>query len=94
MPAFHGGVIAALLERTATAAADASFRPLDIEIRYLAPARADRPLIARATPRRLGRRAATIDVAAWQEDADRPIALARVLLISDTGGQAKVTRFA
>lgn len=92
LPAFHGGVIAAFLARTGTALAP-DFRPIDIEIRYLAPARADRPLRARATPQRLGRRAATVDVAAWQDTPDRPVAIARLLAMQDAPQAVQVFPF-
>jgi uncharacterized protein (TIGR00369 family) len=82
LPAFHGGVIAALLEKAGMRHA-AEFRPTDIDVRFLSPARADRPLIAQATPRKLGRRAATIDVAAHQGDPDRPVAIARLLAMNE-----------
>lgn len=90
LPAFHGGVIAALLERAGTAAIDATLRPLDVEVRFLAPARADRPLVARVTRRGLGRRAATVDVAAHQDDPARPVAIARMLAIADPAGEARM----
>lgn len=90
LPAFHGGVIAALLEHAAVQTIDAAFRPLDIEVRFLAPARADRPLIARVVPRRTGRRAVTIDVDAHQGDPARPVAIARMLAISDAAGDARM----
>lgn len=86
LPAYHGGVIAALLERAAVLATDAAFRPIDLEIRFLAPGRAELPLVARTMPRRTGRRAATIDVEAHQGDPERPVAIARMLAISDAAG--------
>lgn len=89
LPAFHGGVIAALLEQAAVQAIDPAFRPLDIEVRFLAPARADRPLVARIVPRRTGRRAITIDVDAHQGEPDRPVAIARMLAIADAAGEAR-----
>lgn len=92
LPAFHGGVIAALLAHAGMAAATA-FRLVDIEVRYLAPARADRPLFARVVPQRIGRRAATLDVIAYQEDAARPVAIARLLAMSDPPGARAVHRF-
>ena len=87
LPAFHGGVIAALLERAGCGAADPAMRPLDIEIRYLAPGDARRTLHARAEPRRLGRRAATIDVTAFHDDPARPVAVARMLFAADAAGE-------
>lgn len=93
LPAYHGGVIAALLERAAVLAIDVSFRPIDIEIRFLAPARAEQPLVARTVPRRIGRRAATIDVEAHQGDTEKPVAIARMLAISDAAGEAQAFAF-
>lgn len=84
LPAFHGGVIAALIERTARNAVGDGFRVLDVDLRYLAPGRADRPLMTRAVPRRLGRRVATVDVAAYQDDPERPVAIGRVMAVADT----------
>ena len=89
LPAYHGGVIAALLEQAAMQAIDPAFRPIDIEVRFLAPARAEYPLVAQVTPRRTGRRAATIDVAAHQGDPAKPVAIARMLAMSDAAGEVQ-----
>lgn len=83
LPAFHGGVIAALLERAGSAAVGADFRMLDIDVRFLSPGHAEQPLHARAEPRRLGRRAATVDVTAFHDDPARPVAIARMTAVSD-----------
>lgn len=83
LPAFHGGVIAALIERTGRVAVGEGFRVLDVDVRFLAPGRADRPLATRAVPRRLGRRVATVDVAAYQDDLERPVAIGRVMAVGD-----------
>lgn len=93
LPAFHGGVVAALLEHEGMRLAPGK-HPLDIEVRYLSPARADRPLCARATPIKLGRRASTIDVAAFQEGSDRPVAIARLLAIDEPAASVEAFRFA
>lgn len=90
LPAFHGGVIAGLLEHAAVQSIDAGFRPIDIETRFLAPARAERPLVARVVPRRTGRRAVTIDIDAHQGDPARPVAIARMLAITDAAGEPAV----
>ena len=90
LPAFHGGVIAALLEASAVATIESGFRPLDIETRYLAPARADRPLITRVVPRRIGRRAITIDVDAHQGDPAKSVAIARLLAMTDAPGEVRL----
>lgn len=92
LPAFHGGVIAALIERTARSAAGPDFRLLDMEVRFLAPGRADRPLHASAQPRRIGRRAATIDVTAYQDDPAKPVAIGRMMAVSDGYEQATAYR--
>ncbi|OWK29716.1 acyl-CoA thioesterase domain-containing protein [Sphingomonas mucosissima] len=86
LPAYHGGVIAGLLEQAGVAAIDPAFRPLDIEIRFLAPALATLPLVARVVPRRTGRRAITLDIDAHQGDPNRPVAIARMLAITDPAG--------
>lgn len=86
LPAYHGGVIAGLLEHAGVSSIDAAFRPLDIEIRFLAPALATLPLVARVVPRRIGRRAITLDIEAHQGDPNRPVALARMLAITDPAG--------
>ncbi|MCC2981639.1 acyl-CoA thioesterase domain-containing protein [Sphingomonas sp. IC4-52] len=86
LPAYHGGVIAGLLEHAGVSSIDAAFRPLDIEIRFLAPALATLPLIARVVPRRIGRRAITLDLEAHQGDPTRPVAIARMLAITDPAG--------
>ena len=90
LPAFHGGVIAALLEQAAVQAIDPAFRPIDIEVRYLAPARADRPLVANVVPRRIGRRAVTVDIDAHQGDSDKPVAIARMLALGDAVGEVRM----
>lgn len=87
LPAYHGGVMAALLEQAGVDAIDPAFRPIDIEIRFLAPALATKPLIARVVPRRTGRRAVTLDIDAHQGDPERPVALARMLAITDEAGE-------
>ncbi|WP_334655515.1 acyl-CoA thioesterase domain-containing protein [Sphingomonas panaciterrae] len=86
LPAYHGGVIAGLLEHAGVSSVDAAFRPLDIEIRFLAPALATLPLIARVVPRRIGRRAITLDLEAHQGDPNRPVAIGRMLAITDPAG--------
>jgi acyl-coenzyme A thioesterase PaaI-like protein len=86
LPAYHGGVIAGLLEHAGVSSIDAAFRPLDIEIRFLAPALATLPLVARVVPRRIGRRAITLDLEAHQGDPNRPVAIGRMLAITDPAG--------
>lgn len=94
LPAFHGGVIAALLERTGSGAVGAGFRTLDMDVRFLSPGHADRPLHARAVPRKIGRRAATIDVTAFHDDPDRPVAIARMTAVGDAFADVGAFRLA
>lgn len=81
LPALHGGVIGGFLETCAIVqiAAESRTRVLprtiDITIDYL---RSGRPLdtFARATITKHGRRVANVQVIAWQDDPDKPIAAA------------------
>lgn len=83
LPALHGGTLGALLESTAIAMI---FRTLDLvalpktitlTIDYL---RSAKPVdtYAQATITRQGRRVVTVSVRAWQEDRDKPVAMANV----------------
>ena len=98
LPALHGGALGALLESTAIFQllweADTVVLPktIDITIEYL---RSGRPLDtwARGILTRQGRRVANVRVEAWQEDRQRPIAIAHAhfLILSgedegDAGG--------
>jgi len=81
LPALHGGVIGGFLETTAIVqVARASKirilpKTIDITIDYL---RSGRPLdtFARATITKHGRRVANVQVIAWQDDPEKPIAAA------------------
>jgi len=78
LPALHGGVLGGLLELTALATLAARLdtgRPstVDFTIEYLRSA-GPRDTHARATIKRLGRRFANVDVLAWQDDAEKPVA--------------------
>ncbi len=82
LPAIHGGVIAGLLENAATLhllwAMESTTmpKPIDGNIDYL---RSGRSLetYAQCQVTKQGRRIANVAVKAWQEDVDRPIAVAR-----------------
>src|ERR1700759_3345116 len=79
LPALHGGVVGAFLERTALAQLSISVglarqaRPVDVTVEYL---RSGRPVtsFARAEIKRIGRRVANVQVEAWQEGRAKPIA--------------------
>jgi uncharacterized protein (TIGR00369 family) len=80
----HGGAIAGLLELAAIAAlrhalaADGGgrFEPVTHSVDFMRGGR-DRPTRARGQVNRLGTRIANVEVFAWQDDPDRPIAAAR-----------------
>lgn len=79
IPALHGGVIGAFMEITAMAqlALSEKFdhvpKPIDVNIQYL---RSGKPIAtyARAVLNRVGRTVANVEVTAWQEQREHPIA--------------------
>lgn len=92
LPAIHGGALCALLESTAIfqllweGGLGAAPKTIGLTIDYL---RSGRPIdtFARGVPTRQGRRVANVRVEAWQDDRERPIAVAsaRFLLAVDEG---------
>jgi uncharacterized protein (TIGR00369 family) len=81
LPALHGGTIGALLESTAIlkllleSDTPAVPKTITLTVDYLRSARVVETS-ARATITRLGRRVANVQVRAWQEQEDRPVAVA------------------
>ena len=84
LPAIHGGVLGAFMEITAIAqlAVRQSAgtkglvlqpRTIDVTLEYLRSA-GPRPVYARAEIKRLGRRIANVQVEAWQDARDEPVA--------------------
>ena len=79
IPALHGGVVGAFLEMTALAQLSVSEtqrrqpKTIDVTIEYLRPARA-LTTYARAHLRKVGRRIANVQVEAWQDQRDSPVA--------------------
>ncbi|HEX7800658.1 MAG TPA: PaaI family thioesterase [Asticcacaulis sp.] len=79
IPALHGGVIGAFMEVTAMAqlALSENFdhipKPIDVTVQYLRSGRAI-DAFARAVLNRVGRTVANVEVCAWQERRDQPIA--------------------
>ena len=75
----HGGATAALLEFTAMARIADSFpdadlpKPINVTITYLRAAR-DRDVQARARIYKAGKRVVNVQVEAWQEREDAPVA--------------------
>jgi acyl-coenzyme A thioesterase PaaI-like protein len=94
LPALHGGAIGALLESTAIfellweAETVVLPKTIDITVEYL---RSGRPLDtwAKGIVTRQGRRVANVRVEAWQEDRQRPIAIAHAhfLILPGQGGE-------
>ncbi len=83
----HGGALGGLLEMAAIAALRQALdddairiKPINLTIDFMRGGR-EKTTYAAATIRRLGRRIANIDAAAWQDDRDRPIAEARLTLL-------------
>ena len=79
IPALHGGAIGAFMEITAMAqlALSEKFdhmpKPIDVNIQYLRPGKA-METYARAVLNRVGRTVANVEVTAWQEHRQHPIA--------------------
>lgn len=86
----HGGAIAGMLEavayQTVTEATDEGTRikPVNVTVNYLRGGR-DHVTRARATIQRLGRRIANVEVIAWQDDPETPIAIAQMNLMLARG---------
>ena len=83
----HGGALGGLLEMAAIAGLrhalgeDAvGIKPVNLTIDYMRGGR-ERTTYAAATVRRLGTRIANVDAHAWQDDAGRPIAAARLTFL-------------
>jgi len=93
LPALHGGVIGGFLETAAIlqVARESTIRVLpktiDITIDYL---RSGKPLdtYARATITKHGRRVANVQVIAWQDDPEKPIAAAHGHFLLEPLGEA------
>ncbi|QTP59925.1 PaaI family thioesterase [Billgrantia antri] len=86
LPALHGGVVAAFMETAGTLDLMLSAREprlpriVDFSIDYLRTARVV-PTLARCRLLREGRRLANVQVTAWQESEDQPVATARLHLV-------------
>jgi acyl-coenzyme A thioesterase PaaI-like protein len=81
LPAIHGGVIGAFLEMAAIfqlvreGEGDRLPKPINLTVEYLRSA-GPRDSYARATITKHGRRVANVRVQAWQNDPNRPVAVA------------------
>jgi len=90
VPALHGGTLGALLESTAIfkllwhGETEAVPKTINITVEYLRGAR-PQDVLARAVFTRHGRRVANVRVFAYQDDPDKPVAVATAhfLLVQD-----------
>lgn len=90
VPALHGGTLGALMESTAIfkllwhGETEAVPKTINITVEYLRGAR-PQDVFARAVFTRHGRRVANVRVFAWQDDPDKPVAVATAhfLLVQD-----------
>jgi uncharacterized protein (TIGR00369 family) len=91
LPALHGGTLGALLESTAIFKVLWDAEPvvlpktINITVEYLRSAKT-RDTYARGIVTRHGRRVANVRVEAWQDDPERPVAIAYAnFLVTDSG---------
>ncbi len=82
IPAYHGGFVAGALEQAAWLRADQR-NPVNFDIRYLLPTRADRPLTIRTRILRSGKQASIIEADAIQGEAQTVVATARAIFLAE-----------
>ncbi|MCQ8895796.1 PaaI family thioesterase [Limnobacter humi] len=88
LPALHGGLIggfmemAALMHMICIRETDSVPKTVDFSIDYLRPGFA-RDLMAVCTVTKHGKQVANVQVSAWQESPDKPVAVARAHLLLD-----------
>ena len=81
----HGGAIGGLLEMAAIVAlrcalaedGGGQIKPINVTVDYMRGGR-EKPTFARGSVTRLGGRVANVEATAWQDDAAKPIAAARM----------------
>jgi uncharacterized protein (TIGR00369 family) len=86
----HGGALAGLLESVAYATLSEALgaddrphiKPVNLTATYMRGA-VEATTYARATIERLGKRVANIDAVAWQDDPDKPVAIAQINVMLD-----------
>ena len=82
----HGGAIGGLLEMAAIVAlrrelgGGVRIKPVNLTVDYMRGGR-EKTTYAVASIRRLGRRIANVDATVWQDDAEAPIAAARLTFL-------------
>jgi uncharacterized protein (TIGR00369 family) len=88
----HGGALAGLLEAIAfMTLQDAlgtedkvTIKPINVTVTYMRGA-TEKPTYGRATIERLGKRVANVEAIAWQDDPDKPVAMAQLNLMLTRG---------
>jgi len=76
--AFHGGIMASFMEAMASVTVSHNWdvlrpKPINLTIDYMRPALAG-TLFTRTKVSRMGRRMASIEAVAWQDNKDKPVA--------------------
>ena len=72
----HGGAYATLSEALGTED-KAAVKPINVTVSFMRGA-TEQPTFARATIERLGRRVANVEAIAWQDDPEKPVAVAQM----------------
>jgi uncharacterized protein (TIGR00369 family) len=88
----HGGALAGLLETVAYATLHEALgeddrpriKPINLTVSYMRGAR-ERTTLARATIERLGKRIANVEAVAWQDDMEKPVAMAQLNILLSRG---------
>ena len=90
----HGGALAGLLETVAYVTLSEALgdedkpllKPVNVTATYMRGA-VETTTYARATIERLGKRIANIEAVAWQDDPDKPVAIAQINVMLDRSGR-------
>ena len=74
----HGGIISSFMEATSSLTVidkpeNGKPKPINLTVDFLRPAK-DKPVHCRARVTRSGRRLASVEALAWQEDVEKPVA--------------------
>lgn len=92
VPAYHGGFVAAALEQAAWLRSGER-HPVNFDIRYLLPTRADLPLTIRTRILRSGKQASIIEAEALQGDAQTLVASARAIFLAEPDAGQEIFSF-
>lgn len=90
----HGGALAGLLETVAYVTLSEALgdedkpllKPVNVTATYMRGA-VETTTYARATIERLGKRIANIEAVAWQDDPEKPVAIAQINVMLDRSGR-------